>query len=123
MGARYRQELRDDVYRFADKLRKEVAVLTAERDKARAEVAAQATEIERLKNAAKSRIKCPEGHAPGASRGLCWHCDAKANADELAALRAQPGEVTLRDDDWECHHGTSGRMVVFTSCFWCRGKK
>lgn len=49
-------------------------------------------EIARLKNAAKSRLKCPEGHSPGESRGPCWFCDAQAN-------HADVNNITLRLDD------------------------
>ncbi len=44
-------------------------------------------EIDRLKNAAKSRLKCPDGHAPGQSRGPCWFCDAERNAAGIHTLR------------------------------------
>lgn len=44
-------------------------------------------EIKQLRNAAKSRIKCPEGHTPKDSRGPCWFCDAEKNAVILGALR------------------------------------
>ena len=44
-------------------------------------------ELERLKNAARSRLRCPEGHSPSQSRGACWFCDAQRNAEALAATR------------------------------------
>ena len=45
-------------------------------------------EIKQLRNAAKSRIKCPEGHTPKDSRGPCWFCDAEKNSEVLARMRA-----------------------------------
>lgn len=43
-------------------------------------------EVTRLQNAAKSRLRCPEGHSPSQSRGPCWFCDAQRNAELLAKV-------------------------------------
>lgn len=62
-------------------------------------LAAKDAEIALLRYAARSRLKCPEGHKPGESRGACWFCDAEANAADLAALRAAVGELPEYPDE------------------------
>ena len=52
----------------------------------RAKLDAAEAEIARLTNAAKSRVKCPQGHSPQDSRGACWFCDAEKNAATLATI-------------------------------------
>lgn len=77
----------------------------------------QAAEIARLKNAARSRLKCPEGHSPGESRGACWFCDAERNAADLAALRAAVGELPEVKHAGDCTtHVTSLRREYGCDC-------
>lgn len=56
-------------------------------------------EIKQLRNAAKSRIKCPVGHTPKDSRGPCWFCDAEKNSKELKRAR---GVVVLYHAKYGC---------------------
>lgn len=44
-------------------------------------------EADKWRNAHRSRVKCPNGHGAGETRGACPWCDAEANAAELARLR------------------------------------
>lgn len=82
-------------------LKETVRVLSDGVAKWRPVAEAAAAEVDRLRNAARSRLKCPSGHNPGQSRGACWYCDAEHNArllDRLTAeIDANGGEVSARD--------------------------
>jgi len=56
----------------------------------------------RLRHAAKSRLKCPNGHAPVDSRGACWFCDAEANAATVARLERELSDLTAQIDGHRC---------------------
>ena len=67
-------------------LEAEVERLRAESDTLRLENAALKLDVEKWRNAHRSRIKCPNGHAPKDSRGPCAWCDAEKNAQIIANL-------------------------------------
>lgn len=73
-------------------------------------------EVGRLRNAARSRLKCPNGHSPSQSRGPCWHCDAERNASRLAEAEAALAQARKVAAAMDIYYHRQGCPIGWCKC-------